>query len=79
MRLELIDSPKALRLPSRRPLQLLSSTPFEPELAIATIFGAHSNCIMAGTLAAAKKEMRKKIRDILQNLPEAAAASQSML
>jgi hypothetical protein len=34
---------------------------------------------MAGTLAAAKKEMRKKIRDILQNLPEAAAASQSML
>jgi hypothetical protein len=33
---------------------------------------------MAGSLAAVKKELRKKTRDILKVLPEAAAASQSM-
>jgi len=33
---------------------------------------------MATSLAAVKKELRKKIRDILKELPEAAAASQSM-
>jgi hypothetical protein len=33
---------------------------------------------MAGSLAAVKKELRKTIRDILKDLPEAAAASQSM-
>jgi hypothetical protein len=34
---------------------------------------------MAGTLAAVKKELRKKMQDILKHLPDAAAASQSML
>jgi 5-formyltetrahydrofolate cyclo-ligase len=33
---------------------------------------------MAGSLAAVKKELRKKVRDILKDLPEAAAAAQSM-
>ena len=33
---------------------------------------------MAGSLAAVKKELRNRIRDILKDLPEAAAASQSM-
>jgi 5-formyltetrahydrofolate cyclo-ligase len=34
---------------------------------------------MAGSIAAAKKELRKKIKLILKDLPEAAAASQSRL
>jgi 5-formyltetrahydrofolate cyclo-ligase len=34
---------------------------------------------MAASIAAAKKELRKKIKLILKDLPEAAAASQSML
>lgn len=33
--------------------------------------------IMAGSLAVVKKELRKKIRDILKKLTESAAASQS--
>jgi hypothetical protein len=34
---------------------------------------------MAGSLAAVKKELRKKIREILKELPEATAATQSMI
>jgi 5-formyltetrahydrofolate cyclo-ligase len=33
---------------------------------------------MAASLAVVKKELRKKIRDVLKELPDAAAASQSM-
>jgi 5-formyltetrahydrofolate cyclo-ligase len=34
---------------------------------------------MAGSLVAVKKELRKKIRDMLKELPEATAAAQSMI
>jgi 5-formyltetrahydrofolate cyclo-ligase len=33
---------------------------------------------MAASLTVVKKELRKKIRDVLKELPDAAAASQSM-
>jgi 5-formyltetrahydrofolate cyclo-ligase len=33
---------------------------------------------MAASLAVVKKELRKKIRDVLKELPDAAAAAQSM-
>jgi 5-formyltetrahydrofolate cyclo-ligase len=33
---------------------------------------------MAASLAAVKKELRRKIRNMLKDLPDAAAASQSM-
>lgn len=51
---------------------------YSEELTAVAIFGASSNCTMAGTLAAAKRDLRKKIRHVLKHLPEAAAASQSM-
>jgi 5-formyltetrahydrofolate cyclo-ligase len=35
--------------------------------------------VMAGSIAAVKKELRKKIRDILKDLPDSAASSQSAL
>jgi len=43
---------------------------------IITIWARCTSCIMAASLAAVKKELRKKIKHVLKDLPEAAAASQ---
>jgi hypothetical protein len=63
-------------------LQSLSSSCSIQLEAYGSILGKSSSLVtyvaMAGSLAAVKKEMRKRIRAILKELPEAAAASQSM-